>query len=151
MNLDAVALADYFGSKNLFQEDTLGLLEHGFERYLAGDHVSALHVLVPRFEAMVRDLLNATGRPTADPSSGGAMTLGTLLSDPVLREAAGEELAHYYELTLISPGLGLNLRNGLAHGTLPLVSMHEGNTELVLHLLLTLTRFEPYAPETEGR
>jgi hypothetical protein len=148
MNLDAVALADYFGSKNLFQEDTLGLLEHGFERYLAGDHVSALHVLVPRFEAMVRDLLNATGRPTADPSSGGAMTLGTLLSDPVLREAAGEELARYYELTLISPGLGLNLRNGLAHGNLPLASMHEGSTELVLHVLLTLTRFEPYPLDT---
>jgi hypothetical protein len=47
------------------------------------------------------------------------------------------------------PGLGLNLRNSLAHGTLPVESMHAANTELVLHLLLTLTRFQPYPLEDE--
>ena len=145
--MDASALADYFRSREVFTEDNVGLLEHGFGLYFAGDHVSALHVLVPRFEAMVRDILNAVGRPTADPASGGSFTLGTLLGDPVFRDAAGEDLARYYEVTLLMPGLGMNLRNGLAHGTMSSEGMHASNTELVLHLLLTLTRFEPYPLE----
>lgn len=77
--VDASSLADYFRSREVFTEDNVGLLEHGFGHYFAGDHISALHVLVPRFEAMVRDILNAVGRPTADPASGGALTLRTLL------------------------------------------------------------------------
>ena len=145
--VDASSLADYFRSREVFTEDNVGLLEHGFGHYFAGDHVSALHVLVPRFEGMVRDILNAVERPTADPASGGALTLGTLLRDPVFRDAAGEDLARYYEVTLLMPGLGMNLRNGLAHGTMPSEGMHASNTELVLHLLLTLTRFELYPLE----
>ena len=145
--VDASSLADYFRSRGVFTEDNIGLLEHGFGHYFSGDHVSALHVLVPRFEAMVRDILNAVGQPTADPASGGTFTLGTLLRDPVFREAAGEDLARYHEITLLMPGLGMNLRNGLAHGTMPSEDMHPSNTELVLHLLLTLTRFEPHPLE----
>jgi hypothetical protein len=142
--MDATSLADYFRRREVFTEENVELLEHGFGHYFSGDHVSALHVLVPRFEAMVRDILNAVGQPTADPASGGAFMLGTLLRDPVFRGAAGEDLARYYEVTLLMSGLGLNLRNGLAHGTMPPEAMHASNTELMLHLLLTLTRFEPY-------
>lgn len=148
--VDASSLADYFRSREVFTEDNVGLLKHGFGHYFSGDHVSALHVLVPRFEAMVRDILNAVGQPTADPASGGTFTLGTLLRDPVFRDATGEDLARYYEVTLLMLGLGLNLRNGLAHGTMPSEGMHASNTELVLHLLLTLTRFEPYPLEDKS-
>ncbi len=147
--LNADSLSGYFRIWGLFNEDSLSLLKHGFDRYFAGDYVSALHVLIPRFEALVRDILNAAGRPTADLTTGGALTLGTLLKDEAFRGAAGEDLARYYEVALLMPGLGMNLRNGLAHGTLASENMHAANTELVLHLLLTLTRFRP-VPSDDG-
>ena len=147
--LDADSLENYFRGWGIYSEDNLALLHHGFDRYFADDQISALHVLIPRFEALVRDILNAVGRPTADPASGGTFTLGTLLRDTAFKSAAGADLLRYYEVTLTMPGLGMNLRNSLAHGTLHVESMHAANTELMLHLLLTLTRFQPYPLEEE--
>lgn len=147
--LDAAALGAYFRSGGVFGEENVALIEHGLGLYLSGDYVSALHVLAPRFEALLRDILESVDLPVADPAKGGTFTLGTLLNNEELRQAAGTDLMAYYEYVLRRPDRGLNLRNRITHGTLERDMMHRGTTELVLHLLLTLTRFYRYPLESE--
>lgn len=148
-DLDAAALATHFRQRGGFSEDNVALLQRGFASYFSGDYMSALHVLIPRVESMVRDILEHANLPVADPASGGAFTLGTLFSNEGFRGAAGTNLIAYYEYVLLKPGTGLNLRNSVSHGTLEMDRMDRGNTELILHLLLTLTRFYRYPLESE--
>lgn len=137
--LDKDSLTDHFRRLGLCKPRNLALLEKGFEHYFRGDYISSLHILVPQFEDILRNILHAAGRPISRPEHGVAV-LKSLLSDKEFISAAGVNLKRYYELVLCGPN-GLNLRNDLAHGLLEPNMMDKSTVELILHLLLTLTRF----------
>ncbi|MCK4445028.1 MAG: DUF4209 domain-containing protein, partial [Thermoplasmata archaeon] len=70
---------------------------------------------------------------------------GSLLSDAEFARVAGTDLRDYYKVVLSDP-TGLNFRNDIAHGLMDLSEMNQENVELILHLLLTLTRFKVDIP-----
>ena len=70
------------------------LLTEGIEAYLKGDHVKAVHVLIPQIEAALRALLGLLGLPTNKPmrSSKGVMqakNLNDVLADPNVKGGLG--------------------------------------------------------------
>lgn len=95
----------------------------GFDR----DFLTALHLLIPQVEAMVRLHLKRFGAKTATLDSVGIETengMGTLVELPEMQAAFGENLT--FELkALFCDALGPNLRNELAHG---LLDSSVGNT-----------------------
>lgn len=145
--LNKDSLTAHFRRWGLCKPRNLTLLEKGFEHYFQGDYVSSLHILVPQFEDILRNILDAAGRSISIPEHGVA-TLRSLLSDAGFITVAGMNLKRYYELVLSDPP-GLNLRNDIAHGLLEPNVMDKSTVELILHLLLTLTRFRIEEPNSE--
>jgi uncharacterized protein DUF4209 len=108
-------------------EGSVELLRRGCERMIAGDFVSATHILVPRIEDALRQHLNAIGVDTTDyvrlgdgTSRTDDATLGSLMRRKLpdgrtVREYLGGDLWDHLDSAL-NRQTGLNLRNEFAHG-----------------------------------
>jgi len=107
-------------------EGSMELLRRGCERLIAGDFVSATHILVPRIEDALRQYLNAIGVDTTDyvrlgdTSRTDDATLGSLLHKKLpdgrpVREYLGGDLWDHID-SVLNRQTGLNLRNEFAHG-----------------------------------
>lgn len=91
-------------------------LHAGYE----GDFVTALHLLIPQFENMVRIHLKAAGATTATLDPDGIeneIGLSALMNLPQVADVFGDDLAFEFRALFCDP-LGPNLRNELAHGLL---------------------------------
>lgn len=130
---------EHFKIGGYCKEKNLTFLEIGFNHYFKKDYISALHVLVIQFEDILRNLLEAAGEPISRP--GDIFTLGTLLYNRVFTASAGVDLSRYYHIVLREP-TGLNYRNKIAHGQMEPNDMNRIITVRIIHLLLTLTRFQ---------
>ncbi|GAB1833531.1 DUF4209 domain-containing protein [Achromobacter xylosoxidans] len=85
-----------------------------------GDFVTALHLLVPQIEHMVRTHLKQTGALTTTLDAEGIETengLSTLMALPETEDVFGKDLVFELKALFCDP-FGHNLRNELAHGLL---------------------------------
>lgn len=130
-------------------DDRLTLLGGGFERFLAEDYVSALHILLPQFEGLLRDQLCKFGVPTTvyqrEAARTDDATLGDLLWSQVadgqsVEELLGTDVWHLFRATLVDP-VGWNLRNRVAHGLMKAAECRPDVTGLVIHHLFWLVAF----------
>lgn len=95
-----------------------GLWARGIWHGLNGDMPSALSLLVPQIEQMVRLRLKAQGLHTLHIGDNGVETekaLGSLLDMPESKLFLGEDLAFELQSVLLEQ-VGPNLRNEIAHG-----------------------------------
>lgn len=109
----------------------------GFERDLA----SALHLLVPQVEHLVRWHLKATGVKTTTLSRDGIETengLSTLMDLPEVISIFGDDLAFEFK-ALFCDAFGPNLRNEVAHGLLDMASCQTAQTFYAWWLVLRIT------------
>lgn len=134
------SLAKHVATWGHCDADTLTLLTEGFQHYFKEDYIATIHILIPQFESLLRGLLEKAGRPIHDPQTGKFYVLGDLLRDPALATLAGEDLIYWYQMSLSSP-FGLNLRNDVSHALCSRQAFCKENAELIIHLLLSLTRF----------
>lgn len=112
----AAHLRAYLLTSPLIVADSAPILERGLAAYAAGDNLTALHLLVPRLEALLRDLLPPVGRDeTGQAPSPIGRGLDGLLRHPPLRRVLGEGLTVQLRALLLANGL----RHRLAHGRLP--------------------------------
>lgn len=96
-------------------------------------------MLIFQFEDLLRNLLRAAGVSVITPEK--FSLLDTLIKNEKLESIGGKDLIEYYEVSLTRHN-GLNLRNNIAHGLLPVKEMNGFTVERIIHLLLTLTRFK---------
>lgn len=126
------------------------VLERGVERYLAGDYMSSIHVLVPELEHALRSILPRLGRAdtVADQATG---VMKVKLLDTVLRElkkdVLGDDLYGYFYTMLVDQD-GANIRNDVAHGLMPPSRFDQTTASTLLHMLLILTRLRFVAVDT---
>jgi len=109
----------------------------GFER----DLTSALHLLVPQVEHLVRWHLKAAGAKTTTLSLDGIETengLSTLMELPEAVSIFGEDLAFEFNALFCDP-FGPNLRNEVAHGLLDDSSCQTPQTFYSWWLVLRIT------------
>jgi hypothetical protein len=131
-------------------DDTLELLRRVCARFLQQDFVSAMHILVPQVENVLRQHLSALGVDTTDyrrDVNGGASrtddaSLGSLLRKSLpdgrtVRSYLGGDLCDHLNSVLNSQ-TGLNLRNEFAHGLARLTHCTPENVGLSLSLLYLL-------------
>ena len=94
----------------------------GFER----DFVSALHLLIPQIEHMVRTHLKQAGATTSNLDRDGIESengLSTLMNLPEAEAIFGPDLAFEFRSLFCDP-YGPNLRNAMAHGMLDEAACH---------------------------
>ena len=89
--LTAETLADYLAAAGLFEEGNLAVLRVGLDRLFADDLVSALHILVPQFEDVLRSLIEKGGggiiRPRARQAGWEFETFGSFLRQETVKQA----------------------------------------------------------------
>lgn len=141
-----------------FDPDRKPLLEHGIDAYLQGDHVKAIHVLVPQVEHVLRRLLAMLGGATnkhrrSDLRVMVEKSLNDILeAEPAIQKCLGDDITMYLRVFLCDP-LGFNLRNNLAHGLMQPEAFRSIYADRLLHILLVLGMFpvhEPRSDEGEG-
>ncbi len=93
--LDARGLASYLARWPLMEPRHVPLLERGLERYYSGDYISALHILTPQVEGVLRSMLWQGGLTvtgfTRDGAGIQADTLSALLRREDVKESLGTE------------------------------------------------------------
>jgi hypothetical protein len=127
-----------------FDEADARFIEIGLERYFADDCVSALHVLTPRVEHMLKSAFEQAGFPSvAVPNKKQIReeTLGDFLRGKEVRTALGEDLWHYLYHLLVDER-GFNLRNDIAHGWIEFSNCNRIPVQIVLFAILQLTRLK---------
>jgi hypothetical protein len=108
-----------------------------FGHYWAGRFDEALCIVVPRIEAIVREMARLSGVSTFNEATsqepGAYRTLGILLAD--LKPFLPRDI-HYYVTFILTNQLGANLRNRLCHGLL--LEGSKGDAVLALHVATVL-------------
>jgi hypothetical protein len=115
---DRDALSAFFAGE-MVDGEVAERLARGVELFWDGQYDESAHVLVPRLEAVVREMARQVGVPIVNEPRpgreiGGVELLGGLLRD--LEGAFADEAWHAYLTNLLVDSLGLNLRNSIAHG-----------------------------------
>jgi lysyl-tRNA synthetase class 1 len=136
------SLIAHINRNGLFDEDT-DLLAEGIGAWLDGDHIKALHVLIPQIERGARELMGWLGEPVTKsnkttPGIGQSIGMGDVSSSEAFRDELGPDLPLHLS-ALYSDPRGWNLRNRFAHGLLHDDEIHEGVTNWLIHTLLVLS------------
>lgn len=158
-------LVDRLCQSELFDANRKPLLVAGVKHYIAGDHASCAHVLVPQIEHLLRRLLGSLGGITVSLDSETRTyrekDLGTILRDPLMesfwKQSAKRDIALYLRVVLTDQR-ALNVRNRLCHGLCNADWFTPQITDRLLHILmmLSLVRMErrenpPPSGETPAR
>lgn len=131
----------------LFIPEREGFYRRGLDAYFIGDHLTAIHVLIPQIEHALRNLLGFCGQATSKAmrSKKGVMQEKSLTDILESEEAVKEffkriqcEDWHLYLRTFLTDPRGHNLRNRLSHGLLEPGECGRFVGDRVIHILLML-------------
>ena len=140
--LDADVLSGVLEKSPFIDDDALEVLEVGLERYLSGDYVSAMHVLIPQLEDVLRRTLRKLEGSTT--TIQGDVTretaLGQVLCATEMKELLGEDTIFYLRYLLVEQ-LGMNIRNKVAHG---LIRKSDCDRLTLALVVMSLLRLVPY-------
>ena len=76
---------DYLFRSPIFEEVRKSIIGWGVKEYLNGNHMTAVHLLVPQIENALRVLIETAGGPVLEPARDGGFNykvLNKLLRDP---------------------------------------------------------------------
>jgi Domain of unknown function (DUF4209) len=127
----------------LFLDSRRGILRDGLSAYLSKDHLKGVHVLVPQLEEMLRTLLVLMGIPPQKivprhPGITDVKNMNDALADPRVREVLTEDVWMYLTVLYLDRR-GMNLRNDLAHGLVPVEGFNQPIADRIFHSLLVLS------------
>ena len=138
--LTADSIIEIYRNWDFYNPARVELLKTGFQRILDGDYISALHVLVPQFEACLREMFNGAGTATTVIKAG-VVQHEQVMTEFLLREevkkALGEDF-HTYICTVMISQDGWNLRNDIAHGLATQNFFNISTALVVFHLFVRL-------------
>jgi len=139
--VDADVIVNHVFKSPLFEKNRRSTIKRGIEACLAGDHLVAVHLLVPQIEQALRRLVVLSGRSAYKPNRrrGGIQVkvLDDLLRDEAVTKALTDQRVKYLKVMLTDPR-GWNLRNDICHGIINPEQLGWGSTDRVLHVLLVL-------------
>lgn len=136
---------DHLFKSPVFLKKSKPILISGFKEYLSGNHLCAIHLLIPQIECAFRNLLHMAGSSVLKQSRYGGWDLKLLheiLSDPILLDIFnnnGQDAIDYFKALLTDPR-GWNLRNSICHGFIDLSIIGPLHSERILHVLLCLAQ-----------
>jgi hypothetical protein len=131
---------DYLFRSPIFVDDRKSIIGQGVKEYLNGNHVTAVHLLIPQIENALRVLIETAGGSVLKPARGGGFNLKVLddlLRDPLLVQVFGEDIVFYLRALLVDPR-GWNLRNCVCHGLYDASEFGPSISDRIIHVLLCL-------------
>lgn len=129
----------------LFDISRAAFVESAVFAYFREDYIAFIRTVIPEFESLVRYVTGALGRPTTAPHRrlrgvDEERGLDDLLNrEPTLKETLGVDLWYNLQQLLVKKS-GLQLRHADAHALLPRDAYIEDLANVLLLLLIRLTR-----------
>jgi len=138
------SLPKYFSDSKLFNENQLKIITLGLKHYLKEDYISALHVLIPQFEAFLLSIAQqfkieiVAHDKKGDDISTRTITLSeTHLDMESFHKVFGKNYCRQVKFILFEQ-IGYKLRHKIAHGDIDVRECNFQNTSLILYLYLYL-------------
>jgi len=131
---------DYLFHSPIFEENRKSIIRLGVREYLSGNHMTAVHLLIPQIEYAIRVLLEKLEGSVFKPARRGGFNykvLDDLFRDPLLVQVFGEDIMFYFLVLLVDPR-GWNLRNCVCHGLCDTNSFDTSMSDRIIHVLLCL-------------
>jgi len=125
-------------------------IAQGVNWYFKGEYDVAAHLLVPRIEAVFRNIARILGlaiiHEPVGATPGGVVQLGKLLAQ--LKGRMDESWRRYFYNLLVNP-ISVNLRNRICHGLLQKTTKED--SALLIHLACHLTLLQTEKKESKGQ
>lgn len=120
------------------------ILELGVKAYFAEDMLMACHLIIPQFEAMIRQIVALKGgdilRASSDANDGDEYkSLEGLLNSEEIKDAFTEDEIVYFK-NIFTAKAGANFRNSLSHGLMPINYFNHTMADRVMHALMVLSK-----------
>lgn len=135
-------LMSFISQSPVLNEARVGIISGGIERYLDGDYLESVHLLVPQIEPYLRRMLELGGGATIKPGRHGGMhllNLDEILRTGVVAKVFNDDVQRYLQVLLVDQR-GLNIRHNLCHGLLPTEAFGRPMADRVLHVVLLLAQ-----------
>jgi len=135
------------------EERNAALIRHGLNRYYAGDYISAVHILTPQLEDVIRHILPTLGLAMTSTRNGKEREkpLDVIFDDSgeheALRRLLGDDLWCALRTVLIEKW-GWNLRNQVGHGLVSEDECDALHATVLVMLYLIIADLTP-APSAE--
>ncbi|MCT4488793.1 DUF4209 domain-containing protein [Levilactobacillus parabrevis] len=134
---------DFLREGQLIDARNIPIIEIGISRYFQNDFVSAIHILAPQFESTLRRLFENAGYPTTSLGSQqvqNEQTFNAFLNRSDVKRGLGENVHQLIKFVMVDK-IGLNLRNNIGHGLMPIETMSKENCSLILYLFLIISMY----------
>lgn len=141
--LSAEELIKYFANSKVVEPKQLKIIAVGIQRYFDKDYISALHILVPQFEALFLNVAQKCGIDiiALDQKQDIATRTKTLseyhLESGEFQNIFGEDFCRQIKFILFEP-LGYKLRHKIAHGEVESEECSFCNANLIIYLYLVV-------------
>ncbi|WP_210125796.1 DUF4209 domain-containing protein [Staphylococcus sp. GDY8P126P] len=132
-----------FNRWDLLDSKNIPFIKCGITKFLEKDYISAIHILVPQFESVVRRMFSKLGYSTTSIKKGitqQEVTFNEFLLRDDIRSALGNDVHKLIQIVMVEQS-GLNLRNEIAHGLIELHNINYTKCILVIYLFLILTTY----------
>jgi hypothetical protein len=148
---DRAAMAAFFGENRLAASDVAERVARSVELFWAGETDESAHLVLPRIEAIIREMARLAGipiihEPRPGQEIGGVAMLGGMLHD--LRAYFDDTTLPEYLINLLTDQLGMNLRNRILHGLHGPVDKLDA--ALLIQVAVSLSRMRIAAVEHGG-
>ena len=148
MNMKITELTDYFSRSKIIDGKKLKIVLTGIKKYYKKDYITALHILVPQFEALLLNVAQKNGidvialERDKNPSTRLVVLSEQHLKKDEFKKLFGEDFCQQVQFVLFEP-LGFRLRHKIAHGEITEDECNFSNTTLIIYLYLVLmARFD---------
>ena len=135
---------DLFKDSVLILDAHRPLLEKGMKAYFDQDYIVACYILVPLFEAAIRNLATVTGhevlRPNGEPDEGNEYVSLEKLLEELEEDDAQHKDVYVYFRHLFTDKYGWNTRNLLCHGALGAGAFNKTLGNRIVHAFLLLSQ-----------
>lgn len=124
-------------------EDNSFMIKKGIERYFEKDYISAIHILVPRFESSFRDFFSIIGLPTTSLKSASVQheqNFSDFINNDFVKNFIREDFLFLIKYIMLDD-LGYNLRNEVAHGLAEMSLFKKSIADMVIYLFFCLTNY----------
>jgi hypothetical protein len=139
-NLNTETIINYFYESYIYDEKRKKFFVQGIEAYLRNNYLTALHILIPQIEALIRNLAEKNGLQILKPSRSGGFnykTLDELLREEAINDILSEDICLYFRVLFTDPR-GWNLRNNICHGITQIEHFNSITADRVFHAVLCL-------------
>ena len=124
-------------------DDNSLMVKKGIERYFEKDYISAIHILIPRFESSFRDFFSIVGLPTTSLKSTliqHEQSFSDFINNDFVKKFIGQDLLFLIKYIMLDD-LGYNLRNRVAHGLAEMSVFSKGIADMIIYLFFCLTNY----------